>query len=386
MSYAVKKVGLPFKVKLKTNEESSGHADGFTGFYKNDITGDKVDITGDFTEDSDAPGIYYSPEITIDTVADFTFVFNNDDIGMSNAPAPVVVKRADLDDIKTVVDGINDTVDNILSEVDGLDGDNLTSIKEELEAIHTLIQDSGDKTIKVSGDETTIAAEGVVLTGSDSEAKGTVVSSSYDSDADITTIELSDSTGVFNEGETVTDGTDTTTGTITEIIGSNKVDSVIEYVQALQDAINSGDGLNDIIAGYTDDIENILLGTEELADGSANPAYGKTSFDVFNKLSEALDGEIADSLMDKINSLKVVVDSNASVLADETSGLVAIKDALDALSAGKTVQDVLDVLENTDYGLSALKDLITNRFDTVDAKLDDIDDKITSGDTFSVFA
>jgi len=52
MSYAIKKAGIPFKLKLDTNADLTGQAAGFSAYYIEDLTGTKTVVSNAFVEDA----------------------------------------------------------------------------------------------------------------------------------------------------------------------------------------------------------------------------------------------------------------------------------------------------------------------------------------------
>ncbi len=334
MSYSVKKAGVAFKTKLGTNADLTGQAANFSAYYINDATGAKTDIANAFTEDANTAGLYMV-ETTIAAKGDYTIVINNATIGMGNHEAPVVVVDATIDDVKLVVDDLTTTLATVAADVDGLNGDTLVTLKNDIAAISALIDD-GD-----------------------------------------------------------TSGTATT---------------VLDFVTQINDALNSGSGLS-ALEGYTDDIENMLLGTEFLADGTtANPFYDATNPGVAKESSLAaalvtLQGNISSAqtavtdaittsegvITGKTDALQIVVDANKATLEDAGFGLAALKALIDGVNTAVTdgETNILNVLNDAANGLVAIKTELVSRFDSVDAKLLTIEGKVDAGSSatsFKVFA
>lgn len=189
------------------------------------------------------------------------------------------------------------------------------------------------------------------------------------------------------------------------------VNSVMEFVKQIDDALSgSGSGLA-ALSGYTDDIENMLLGTEFLADGTtANPFYDAANPGIAKESSltagfAALGTAITDSqtvVTDAITAAKdavqldvaavqTVVDANKANLENAGYGLIALKDLIDTLSTdvGISETNILDVLGDASNGLAAINTNLTTRFDAVDAKLLTIEGKVEAGinsTEFKVFA
>ena len=332
MSYSVKKAGIAFKAKVETGPDLSGIADGFSVLYINDLDGAKTDITGAFTESADVAGLYFSPEITIPAVGDYTLVITNVDAGMDNYPTPIVVTSASIDDVKGAVDALQVTANTIAADVDGLDGQNLQDIKDNLAAIKLLIDDE--------------------------------------------------------------DGT--------------AVNSVMEFVAQIDAALaDSGTGLA-ALAGFTDDVENMLLGTEFLADGADNPLFGADNaslkaliesnlIQLQTDITTAKDAVIASidasktEILDAVAIVKTVVDANEAKLTDAGYGLEALKVLLDTIvtNVDSTKTDIMAVITDATKGLVGIYDTMVSRFDSVDSQLATIDSKVDAiggSQNFSVFA
>lgn len=322
MSYAVRKAGIPFKVKVETSADLSGIAAGFTAYYINDADGVRTDISGAFSEDVNAAGLYFSPEVTIPAAGDFTVVMSNATVGMDNHPTPIVVTTASIDDIKEAVDDLRVVTDAIALDVEGLDGTDLQSIRDNLTAIKTLIDDQ--------------------------------------------------------------DGT--------------AVNSVMEFVAQIDAALLNGSSGLAALAGYTDDVENMLLGTEFLADGvTANPLFGANNADI-KALIEAnliqLQGDIAAAqtsietkigdaqavIEAKVAEVKTVVDANAVKLGDAGYGLEALKLLIDGLASdvANGENDILAVLNDATKGLVGIYDTMVSRFDNLDNAVATVDSKLDS--------
>lgn len=320
MGYSIKKAGIAFKAKVDTSSDFVGQELGFKAFVINDATGVKTDVIGNFTEDANTPGLYFSPDITITTPGDYTLVTNNVTAGMDNHPTPLVVTVASIDDIKNAVDGLDTKVNNVYSEVQGLNGEDLTALKTTIEQIKLLINDQ-----------------------------------------------------------------DATT-----------VNSVMEFVAQIDAALaGSGSGLA-ALSGFTDDIENMLVGTEFLSDGTTNnpfydplkPGVAKEStlYDGLQAVQTAITN-ISDNLAPSfeavniaIEGVRTVVDANKVLLEDPNNGLSALKAMLDTLSTGQSTstQNILDILNDPVLGLSNIRTEMNTRFDAVDTSLATIDGKLDS--------
>lgn len=189
------------------------------------------------------------------------------------------------------------------------------------------------------------------------------------------------------------------------------VNSVMEFVEQINDSLsNGGEGLS-ALAGYTDDIENMLVGTEFLADGvTANPFYDATNPGVAKEssLANALvtiqdaisDAQIAlenaiinakDAIITETTAIRLVVEANKHHLEDSGYGLDALKSLIDGVATDISTSEtnISNILNDATNGLGAIKTELISRFDNVDAKLVTIEDKVEAGaakQEFKVFA
>ena len=74
MSYSVKKAGIAFKAKVDTAPDFTGQAAGFSVYYVRDSDDAKTEVTGAFTESTEAAGLYFTPNIVINEPGDYTVV------------------------------------------------------------------------------------------------------------------------------------------------------------------------------------------------------------------------------------------------------------------------------------------------------------------------
>jgi len=120
---------------------------------------------------------------TIPTPGDYTIQIGTTNEGElplgGNIESPVVVIASSIDDIATAVTNLQSTADAIAADVDGLDGDTLVELKDQLESIETLI-DSNEDVLTIPGDETANVSVGDAITGSSSGATATVESITFD--------------------------------------------------------------------------------------------------------------------------------------------------------------------------------------------------------------
>ena len=391
MSYSIKKAGVPFVPKINVDPDLTGKADNFSIIYINDNTKDETQVDGDFVESTTIPGLYFAPAITINDVGSYTINIANDTDGLGNVSSPVVVTQASIDDVNTAITNLQTTADSISSEVDGLNGESLTDIKNTLTKINDLIKDT-TSTLTIDGDETANILVGSEIVG-DNGGKGTVESVSYDGTNTI--IILRPTEGTFEAGENIKSDGNSITGAVVSFDAS-AIDSVMEFVDSINDALKDGASGLSALSGFTDDIENMLLGTQYLADGvTENPFYDENNpgvakestlkdalatlqTDISNgvttvtdAISNQADASVEGTLAYQIAAVKSVVDANKTTLEDSGYGLEALAAKIDDLSSSDN-QDVLDELANDTYGLSALQTLISG----IDTKVDNLDTKL----------
>ena len=389
MAYSVKKAGVPFVAKINVNPDITGKAANFTVFYIDDTTKVKTAVTGSFTESLDAPGLYFAPSVSIPAAGDYTFNIVNNIDGLGNISTPVVVVNATLDDVDTAITNLRTVADTIAADVVGLNGTTLDGIRTTLTNIQTLINDTNDVNLVIAGDETLNIAVGNTITGTTTAATGVVNSVTLNTITGNTEVLVRGTTGIFGVGETVSNGTTTTIGAILSVV-VNAVNSVMEFVKQLDAAIASGTSGLSALAGYTDDIENMLNGTQFLADGvTANPFYDATNpgvarestltgalatlrTDIANAQAAIIAAGDANSslIQTAVTNVQTVVDSNAAALANTTTGLPALKTLIDTLQTSVNAGDtnILGELGNATYGLPALEAKLV----TMDGKLDTI--------------
>jgi len=418
MAYSVKKAGVQFYATVDTGADMTGKANNFSIVIRNNANGDTITgiTTGNFIELSESAGTYQVP-ITIANVGDYTVIISNTTDSLGSITAPVVVTNASIDDINNAVDLVNTTVNNIYSEVQNLDGDSLSSIQQSISNVQVSINTIKDlinnktATLTFTGaNETNNLVVDDTVTGQTSGALGKVMSSTYGTD---TVIELTGVIGQFVIGEEISGTGTTTTGLDSAIYSNEVVDSVLEFLNQLDAAINEGSGLG-ALEGYTDDIENMLLGTEFLADditpnpfyNATNPGVAKasniadllvtlqgnisTAISSVNNYTNSLVGNSTDTtngtLFGNIYLLKQVVDANKAYLEDSGYGLEALSNLVDDIeirlgtdtdvTGGNTlfskIADVNALISDETNGLVAIKTLLN----TMDSKLDTISSKV----------
>lgn len=322
----MRKAGIQFEAIMSVSPELTGKASTLSGRYREENGTTFTNFPVGFTEISD--GVYSSP-LTISTAGNYLVIIESTDPLISDSVGWVPVTGATLDDVKALIDTAQASLNTIEGKVDVLDdaiiasiASTATSIDNQLAEVKALISDVDDPAII----------------------------------------------------------------------------SLRELLIDIQNAGSSRDSVIAALTSYTDDLEAMVRGDEFLADGiTANPFYGKTSADVYDALTagiSTLHGAITDAqaavvadahttrdaIVAKIDAIKLVVDANADALADETTGLAALKAGLDQIitnTAGGT-QSIIDMLSNATYGLSAIKTAIMDKLGTIEGKVDTINSKILS--------
>lgn len=403
----IKKAGVEFLVTIDLGADQTDQADSFTVKYRNNVTGEVVDVVGDngtatVTELTESAGTYQFP-MTIPNPGDYTLLVSSTIAGFTNVASAFVVANASIDDVKAVVDDLLIKLTNVESQVNTLDEATVNNIANQVTAVQSAVNDikqlinDSSITMAISGDETANLPVGTNITGDTSEATGTITSVSYDSNNDVTNVGVGSVTGTFQVDETVNNGTDSTAGTIS-VVNASPVDSVLEFVQALDAALKDGATGLSALKGYTDDIENMLSGAANLADGTESPFAGKGLIEIFDSIGvnktaiDALATQLTDTqtylenaintardaILTDVAAVKAVVDANKAHLEDDGYGLSALKALLDGLSESLSTHDtdIKDILNDATNGLEAIHNTINTRFDAVDASLATIDEKV----------
>lgn len=424
MAYSVKKAGVQFYITVDTGADLTGIGANFSLTVRNNSNGDVSTgiTTGSFSELSESAGTYQAA-VTISNAGDYTVIIANSTNSLGNITAPLIITNATIDDIYDAVDTLETISNNIYSEVQNLDGDSIaavqtsiTNLSTEIESISGLLANKTAVLTFEGADESANIDVGTIVTGQDSAALGRVETVNFDGTDTI--VNLSQVIGEYDlagNEEISGDGGTTTTGIDNVVYGNTATDTLMEFVEAINASINSEDGLA-VIAGYTDDIENMLNGTEFLKDGSTpNPFYNASNPGVAkeatlvnalttlqsaittaeNNINSHTDGlvgansdTVSGTLFGDLYLLKQVVNANKSHLEDSGYGLQALEtllnnvettlgaptDASGSDTVYSKIADVTSELSNATYGLSAIKTFL----ETMDSKLDSIETKIDS--------
>ena len=378
----------------------------------------------------------YKASVTINNVGDYVVFVSNYELNMGHTSYPLTIEAATTDDVKQLLDSVASEVSSIKTQVDVLDEDSLNSLAGKIETVDStvtnikeLLDDAQDVVLTLNGDETGILVVDATVTGDTSGATGVVTSSSYDSDADTTTIAVNNVDGTFVTGETLNDGTNSTTGTIQSIV-NDIVNNVIDFVKKINEALTEGGSSLEALKTINADIEAMLKGDDKLADGTTdNPTAGKGLIQIFDDLAVAKDdvSEIRtlaedaaygfsairtavdnarisieskidaltdtddeNSLISKINAVKTVVDANKTTLEDSGFGLSAIKNALDNVAGLFADGGAIEVrIDDIDTALDQLATAINDQTTHIDGRFDEVLGSIASlknESKFSIFA
>ncbi len=175
---------------------------------------------------------------------------------------------------------------------------------------------------------------------------------------------------------------------LTDIINSTDSEDAIVSLRELLNSISAaGANQEAVIAAFNasntnqfKDLKAMLNGDEFLADGTtANPLFEKGLDEIFAEIAASKLAVLA-----AITAVKTVVDANKALLENSTYGLSALKTALDSgFSLVMTSLDTGFTALGTDLAtkITEVKAMITSRFDAVDAKLTVIDNKVATGNT-----
>jgi hypothetical protein len=416
MSYSVKKAGVGFKVKIDTGPDLSGKSGNFSLAYYNDANPTVNLASGVTFTEPNADGIYFSSTITVANPGDYTFKITNTTDGLGNVSMPVIVTNASLDDIYNAVDTVEGTLATIAADVANIDGDSIAAVQTSISGLQRTVESIQDlinnksATITFTGtDETSNLVVGETVTGQTSGALGYVTSSTFGTD---TVVELTGVVGTFQTGEEIS-GTGTTTSGVDSVVESNTtIDSVMEFVNQIDAALQDGATGLAALEGFTDDIENMLTGTEFLSDGSTpNPFYDATNpgvassaevqaalttlqaaignidlTDVTNLIGTNSD-TVAGTLFGDLYLAKQAIDSNSSKLNAQDTEIGLIKGYVDDLETrlgqvgdadGASVWGDINAIQveiaDGTYGLAAIK----GQLDSIEGKVDTINTNVST--------
>ena len=198
-------------------------------------------------------------------------------------------------------------------------------------------------------------------------------------------IDLLDETELNTVKEAIDSLADNVSALNTIINSDDSGDAIVSLRELLQDISAAGSNQDGVIAAFNasnikqfDDIKAMLNGDEFLSDGTtANPLFGKGLDVVF---AEIVASKLA--VLAAIAGVQTVVNANKALLENSNYGLSALKTALDSgFSLVMTSLDTGFLSIGTDLAAKAteIKLMLTTRFDAVDAKLNVIDGKVAAG-------
>lgn len=371
MAYSVKKAGLVFLITANAPEFLTGKAANFTLLVKNNIDGTSGgNMVGAFSELEESAGTYQVP-VTIPITGEFTVIISNDIDDLPSITAPLVVTAANIDDVKLVVDDLTTTLDEVQTKVNTLDSEAIeaiasavSTVQGTVDAVQDLIMNKKAVITFDRADETSEFTINDTVKGTSSGAYGTVISAEFGEDFD-TVVELTHVFGTFKVGENLTGNTGTTTQRIDIVSESNEtVDSVLEFVGQINGALSdTGTGLS-ALKGFTDDIEFLITGTKYLNDGATdNPFYDEVNSGV---ASAAQVANCLEELKFAISKVVLDIESDLNSLIGSSLDDIDSNTLFGRLLSSKTIVDInKKTLEDSGYGLSALQTLINNTNDNV---------------------
>jgi len=390
MAYSIKKAGVAFKLKLDTNADLTGQAANFSSYYIDDSLGTKTDITSEFTEDANTAGLYMV-EVTIPTPGDYTIVINNPIIGMDNFSAPLVVVAATIEDVKNEVDTLLTTLNTVATDVAGINGDSIDNLAAVTDKLLNLV-DENSQDLNFGSDAwvyDNVTAE--IENYDDTSIKARFVNKYITLNGDHHVVVTDFSVRPFQQGDKLRP-VGAEAGSSIPIVTYNNITHFINDINTLLTSSAVGLGA---LAGYTDDIENMLNGTEFLSDGTtANPFYDATNPGALKEstlkakleeLKTSIQTAITNTqaaVQNDVAAVQTVVSSNKTVLEDAGYGLSALSNLVGVLNSNLTTNSnsILNILNDATNGLVAINNLITTRFDTVDSSLANVDSTMSNID------
>ena len=405
---AIRKAGVEFYPGVGVSPDLTGLANTMSAKYKLHGSATYTNVSAPFVENN--PGTYSVP-VTISAVGDYQFIIESTDSNIENLEGNILVTAASIDDVNNAVTNLQSDIDSIKTQVDLLDeasvnniGSQLTNVSKTVDQIKTLI-DNDNYGYTVPSDVTLEFTVGELVEDPSNTPETAVVKQSrFDSVANVTYITLEDETALWNDGTTTMKiGPQTFTSTFV----ANPLDSVMEFVQAINDSLGTGGGSLSAIAGYTDNLELMLEG-KAYTDTTGNPVDATTSkglIEIFDRivatetdaannlttlrgdittLSNKVDTQTTTltntiesnktTIITDLNAVYTIVNANKAFLENGTSGLTAIKNAIDTLSTdvSDSETNLTAILNDNTNGLTAIKSAILNKLDLMDAKLDNI--------------
>ena len=323
----MKKVGIEFRPGISVPAELGDISATLSGQYRVEgSTGSWTPFASGFTKDKDG---FYSSPVTIATAGVYLFTISSTEVSIDDLDFYVTVVESSIDDVKEAIGVMQADVTVLKTSLGSLDEGKISDISKAV------------------------------------------------TDVDNKLVEL-------------------------KALMSDETDpAIISLRELLQDIAQAGSSRDSVLAAltsYTDELEAIVRGDEFKADGvTPNPFYGKTSKDTYDLLessSTTILGSIQDIKTDiladalanrnaigaKLDAAKLVIDANAALLGHADFGLSKLKDMLvtiDQNTAGGT-QSIIDLLEDSTNGLSAIKVAINTKLDTIISKVDGVTKRVSA--------
>lgn len=145
------------------------------------------------------------------------------------------------------------------------------------------------------------------------------------------------------------------------------------------------------ITAATDDIENMIKGTDTLADGSVNPFKGNTNIDIMealNSLGVTLQQSVSDAetavlakidlakadLVTDIAAVQAVTDANSDLLSSDVYGLAKLMTTLDTFKSAETTHftTVVDAINAISTASNGSTGALSTKLDTIETKVDEV--------------
>ncbi len=414
---AIRKAGVTFYPGVGVSPDLTGLADTLSLKYKKRGDSSFTSSANSFTEEN--TGTYTTP-LTLNSTGDYIVIIESTDPRIENLEGNVLVTAASIDDVNNAVQTLQNDITSIKSQIDVLDETELNNIKEQIDElggvlgeVKNLIDNKNPTGLKINGDVRSEIEIGDIINDRDDSGSGTIIDIYFDGN----------DTWVRFEGHGSYDDGSWTPGDVIEVrnkpnlsgtVGApydnslDPVDSVMEFVEDINRALSTGASSLSVLSRFTDNIEYMLEGKEyidtdgiivseadskglrEIFDAIDNSG-GDTTYikgrvedlviNINNYYSEiqneqvVIKGRINDVVIPGLDAVQTVVDANKAHLENSGYGLSAIKNLLDSIDSSiGNIQtdnsDVLLVLNDANNGLSAIKNSILNKLDSMDGKLD----------------
>jgi hypothetical protein len=316
----MRKVGVSYDVTRVLRPELTGLADTMSLKYKKKGDANYTDAGNVFVED--AEGLYVAP-ITYASKGVYHVVVDSTDARIKQFAGYVEVDEFNIDDVKGLVDGVQADVTAIKAKTDLLNTAELENLSEQITAVDTNLT-------------------------------------------------------------ALTDLVDT-------VDGGDAITSIRELLLDIQ---SGGVNVESLVNGQAD-VKAMLRGDEFLSDGTTpNPLHNKGLDEIYGKVEtllvdvqtaitsakDSIEGNIASfkaSVEGKVDAVKSVIDAHTVTLGDASSGLVkSVNDILTAISEGGNTEIRFDAI---DTAISDMQTALTNKLDSMDAKLDILVDRSHDG-------